>query len=71
MEGVCNFDGSELYQREDDHPETVKNRIRVYEQRPRPLIEYYQERGILVEIDGNQPIDSVTSELLALVNKLD
>lgn len=71
VEGVCDFDGSDLYQREDDHPETVKNRIRVYEQQTRPLIEYYQERGILVEIDGNQPIDSVTSELLALVNKVD
>lgn len=71
VEGVCDFDGSDLYQREDDHPETVKNRIRVYEQQTRPLIEYYQERGILVEIDGNQPIDSVTSELLVLVNKLD
>ncbi len=71
VEGVCNVDGSELYQREDDHTETVKNRIRVYEQRTRPLIEYYQERGILVEIDGNQPIDSVTSELLVLINKVD
>lgn len=71
VEGVCDFDGSDLYQREDDHPETVKNRIRVYEQQTRPLIEYYQERGILVDIDGNQPIDSVTSELLVLVNKLD
>ena len=71
VEGVCDFDGSDLYQREDDHPETVKNRIRVYEQQTRPLIEYYQERGILVEIDGNQPIDSVTSDLLALVNNVE
>lgn len=69
--GICDFDGSELYQREDDHAETVKNRIRVYETQTRPLIEYYRERGILIEIDGNQPIKSVTSELLALVNKVD
>ncbi|MCK4725897.1 MAG: adenylate kinase [Anaerolineales bacterium] len=69
--GICDFDGSELYQREDDHVETVKNRISVYEAQTRPLIEYYRERGILIEIDGNQPIKSVTSELLALVNKVD
>jgi adenylate kinase len=69
--GICDFDGSELYQREDDHAETVKNRISVYEAQTRPLIEYYRERGILIEIDGNQPIKSVTSELLALVNKVD
>ena len=69
--GICDFDGSELYQREDDQAETVKNRIRVYETQTRPLIEYYRERGILIEIDGNQPIKSVTSELLALVNKAD
>ena len=69
--GICDFDGSKLYQREDDHAETVKNRISVYEAQTRPLIEYYRERGILIEIDGNQPIKSVTSELLALVNKVD
>jgi len=67
--GVCDFDGSELYQREDDQPETVKNRIQVYEKQTRPLIEYYRERGILVEIDGNQPIEDVTKELLESVNE--
>jgi adenylate kinase len=69
--GVCDFDGSELYQREDDTPETVKHRIRVYEEQTRPLIEYYQDRGVLVEIDGNQSIENVTKDLLALVNKVD
>ena len=69
--GVCDIDGSELYQREDDTPETVKHRIRVYEEQTRPLIEYYQDRGVLVEIDGNQSIENVTKDLLALVNKVD
>lgn len=66
--GVCDFDGSELYQREDDQPETVKNRIKVYEAQTRPLVDYYRERGILVEINGDQPIDEVTTDLLVACN---
>jgi adenylate kinase len=68
--GICDFDGSELYQREDDRPETVKHRIQVYEQQTRPLIEYYQNRGILVKVDGNQTIEEVTKDLLDLVNEV-
>ncbi|MFL7891596.1 MAG: adenylate kinase [Anaerolineales bacterium] len=69
--GVCDFDGSELYQREDDRPETVKHRIRVYEQQTRPLIEYYKERGILIKIDGNQAIEQVTGDLMEMLEKVD
>ena len=68
IEGVCDIDGSQLYQREDDKPETVKHRIQVYVQQTRPLIDYYRNRGILVKIDGNQPIEDVTKEILAIVN---
>jgi len=68
--GVCDFDGSELYQREDDQPETVKHRIQVYEQRTRPLVEYYHERGILVKINGSQSIEDVTKDLLDLVDEV-
>ncbi len=63
--GVCDFDGSELYQREDDRAETVRRRIQVYFQQTAPLIEYYRQRGLLVELDGAQPIEKVTSDLLA------
>lgn len=63
--GRCDFDGSELYQREDDQPETVRRRIQVYFQQTAPLIEYYRQRGLLVEVDGAQPIEKVTSDLLA------
>lgn len=62
--GVCDVDGSELYQREDDKPETVKNRIRVYLEQTTPLIEYYRGKGLLVEINGSQPIELVTKSLL-------
>jgi len=67
--GVCDFDGSELYQRDDDKPETVKRRIHVYMEQTSPLIEFYKERGKLVEIDGTQPIEQVTSKLAAVVSK--
>lgn len=63
--GRCDIDGSELYQREDDKAETVINRIRVYFQQTMPLIEYYRQAGSLLEIDGAQPIEKVSSDLLA------
>lgn len=66
--GICDIDRSELYQREDDRPETVKRRIRVYLEQTEPLIEYYRERGVLVEIDGNQPIGRVTEDLMAAIS---
>lgn len=67
--GKCDFDGSELYQREDDKEETVKRRIRVYLDQTQPLIEYYRERDLLVEINGDQGIEEVGSELLKALKK--
>lgn len=69
MAGVCDVDGSELYQREDDQPATVENRIRVYMNQTSPLIEYYRRKGLLVEIDGMQPIEDVTRSLMAAIEK--
>lgn len=63
--GRCDMDGSELYQREDDKAETVSRRIRVYLEQTKPLIDYYQQRGLLVEVDGTLPIEQVTANLLA------
>lgn len=63
--GICDVDGSELYQRDDDKKETVANRIRVYFEQTAPLIEYYRQTGKLVEIDGVQPIEAVTAQMLA------
>ena len=65
--GKCDFDGSELYQRDDDKAETVKNRIEVYFKQTSPLITYYRDHGKLVEMDGTQSIDQVTDDLLAAV----
>jgi adenylate kinase len=65
----CDFDGSELYQRDDDKAETVKNRIQVYFNQTAPLISYYRKHGKLVEIDGTQTIDQVTDDLMAAWKK--
>ncbi len=67
--GVCDFDGSELYQRDDDRAETVVRRIQVYFQQTEPLIAYYRARGRLHEIDGAQPIEKVTADLLAVLGR--
>lgn len=67
--GVCDFDGSELYQRDDDKAETVKRRIQVYLEQTSPLIDYYRERGKLIEIDGMQPIDDVTQAMMKALKK--
>ncbi len=68
--GVCDLDGGELYQREDDKPETVRNRLRVYWEQTSPLVDYYRQQGVLVDIDGNQPIDAVTAQLKAALSDL-
>jgi adenylate kinase len=63
------MDGSELYQREDDKAETVVKRIQVYLQQTTPLIEFYKSQGTLVEINGAQPIDEVSAQLLSFLNR--
>lgn len=66
--GKCDIDGSELYQRDDDKPETVKRRIDIYLEQTAPLVDFYRTEGKLVEIDGTQPIEDVTNALLSAVN---
>ena len=65
--GRCDQCGGELYQREDDRPETVRRRLEVYFQQTAPLIEYYRARGKLVEIDGDKSVEEVAKGLLAVV----
>ena len=61
---IDDLDGSELYQRDDDKPETVAHRIEVYYLQTSPLIDYYRSAGSLVQIDGTQSIEKVTEDLL-------
>ncbi len=67
--GICDIDGSELYQREDDRVETVQQRIRVYHQQTQPLIEYYRDKGILKEIDGNRSIEMIAENILKEIER--
>jgi adenylate kinase len=69
--GVCDVDGTELYQREDDKAETVQRRITEYLTHTAPLIEYYRERNVLVEIDGAQTIEQVSAEVLEAMKRAD
>jgi adenylate kinase len=62
--GVCDVDGSPLHQRHDDEKSTVETRIREYQLKTAPLIEFYRQAGKLLEIDGTLEIDSVSKEIL-------
>jgi len=68
QEGICDIDGSELYQREDDKKETVEQRIRVYLDQTSPLIEFYKGKGLLIEVDGALPIEDVTKALFEVID---
>jgi adenylate kinase len=67
QEGVCDLCGGELYTRKDDNKESVAVRINAYQEQTMPLINYYKNKGILLEINGQQEINDVTKEI---VNKL-
>lgn len=64
IEGVCDLDGGELYQREDDKAETVANRLEVYAESTAPLVSFYAERGLLVGIDATGPVDDITQRAI-------
>lgn len=61
--GVCDNEGAKLYQRPDDQPQVVAERIRVYLRNTAPVVDYYRARSILVEVDGARDIDVVTADL--------
>lgn len=69
VQGVCDFDGSPLYQRGDDTIETQRRRIKVYFEQTEPLLAYYRSRGLLVEIDGEQSIEGVFEDLVAAIRE--
>lgn len=66
-EGICDVCGSELVLREDDKPETVKKRLKVYHEQTQPLIDYYQSKGILKSVDGTKDMGEVFEEIVQIV----
>ncbi|MFQ5418891.1 MAG: adenylate kinase [Anaerolineae bacterium] len=69
QDGICDHDGSELYQRADDTEETQKRRIDVYFELTAPLLDFYREKGVLVEVDGEQSIDQVQLALVDVIKQ--
>ena len=67
LDEICDKCGGKLYTREDDKLETVENRLRVYKNQTFPLIDYYKKKGILVTVNGDEPVDKVFD---AIINAL-
>ncbi|MDR9382208.1 MAG: adenylate kinase [Natronomonas sp.] len=67
-EGVCDECGGDLVQRDDDTEETVKERLKVFEENTQPVIDHYEETGALVRIDGEGSLDEVWADLEAAID---
>ncbi len=67
-EGICDKCGSELYQRDDDKEETVVTRLEEYDEKTLPLINYYKDKGILREVNGQKDIEEVTNDIYAVLD---
>lgn len=70
VRNVCDHCGGELYQRDDDTVETAKERLEVYHSQTSPLIDYYSKKGVLINIDGNQDMEMVFSEVAKELDKI-
>ncbi|MCR5273473.1 MAG: adenylate kinase [Lachnospiraceae bacterium] len=69
VEGKCDNCGSDTVLRDDDKPETVQNRLKVYHDQTQPLIEYYNKQNILKSVDGTQSMDKVFSDITAILGE--
>lgn len=67
--GICDVEGAELIQRADDTPEAVAKRLDLYELETAPLVDRYAERGLVVHIDGDRPIDDVTDAVVSAIQQ--
>lgn len=70
VDGICDIDGGKLYQREDDNPETVSNRLSVNVKQSKPILEYYNNKCVLKNIDGSKDIDEVTNDVIDILDHL-
>ncbi len=68
-EGICDHCGQPLVLREDDKPETVRNRLKVYHDQTQPLIDYYDAKGILKVVDGTQEMNQVFEAIMKILEK--
>ena len=68
-EGKCDKDGGELEQRADDNEETVRERLKAYDEQTKPLIEFYRDRNALIEVNGEEAPEALTKQLLQMVEE--
>ncbi len=68
-EGVCDKCGNDLVLRDDDKPETVLNRLEVYHKQTQPLIQFYEEKGVLKTVDGTKPMKEVFDSIVEILEK--
>ncbi|KPV62992.1 MAG: Adenylate kinase [Candidatus Bathyarchaeota archaeon BA2] len=59
VEGICDFCGGKLYQRSDETPQAIKNRLKVYREKTKPVLDYFRKRGLLVDIDAKYPFEEI------------
>ena len=69
QEGICDNCGSEIVQRDDDKPETVQKRLQVYHDQTQPLIDFYNNKGILKSVDGTKDLDVVFDSIKAILGE--
>jgi adenylate kinase len=69
-DGMCDQDGSRLIQRDDDKPDVIRNRLRVYHEQTEPLVHYYDEQGLMRRVDGTRPPTEVHDHIRALIATL-
>lgn len=69
VEGICDRCGSEIVLREDDKPETVQKRLKVYHEQTQPLIDFYAKKGILKEVDGTMDMNDVFAAIVKILGE--
>lgn len=67
--GICDSCGGETYQRDDDQEEIVRKRLEVFAKETEPLVSYYEKKGLLLKIDGAQPIEEVSRQILSVLQE--
>mgnify|MGYP003508192188 FL=1 len=67
VEGICDFDGGELITRKDDTAETVKTRLDAYHAQTSPLFDFYNGKGLLVEVDGTKEVEEVMQDIVKIL----
>ena len=69
VEGICDRCGNPVVLRDDDKPETVQKRLKVYHEQTQPLIDYYKKQNILKSVDGTQPMEKVFADIVAILGE--